>query len=654
MRTRTLPAPSDLLAEAADAVLRCGVLLRAEFHRPGGPRGKHGHAPVDKEIEHILKTRLLGLHACGWRGEELPRQPAPSPDVWVVDPQDGAGAFLKGLRGSAVSVALVRRGEPVLGVVYAPTAPDDRGDFFAWAEGLPATRNGQVLRPLGEARFGEDRGARRSRDAEDAEPRPAPILAFNQNAGDYARANHGRVFPARILAVPSIAYRLALAAAGEVDAGVSLTAGLDPYDIAGGHALLRGVGGALVELDGAAIDYRAWRTFRGCIGGSPDTVAEMARRGLGAPAKREARHPAAPKRRCASAATLSRAQGALLGLLAGDALGSAVEFSSAATIRERHPEGVRELLDGGFHGTLAGQPTDDGEMALALARRLVADGRFDAASVGKAYVAWAESRPFDIGITTRAGIAALTGAGRANAASESNGALMRIAPVGVFAAGRPALAARLAAQDAALTHPSPVCAGASAAFAAAVAAGVGGADPGAMLAVAVAHAGEGEAAARIRDLLLAAMDAPPARCDSGNIGDVAIALANAFHRLHRRQDFEVALVETVAAGGDTDTNAAVAGALLGAAQGREAIPLRWRRAVLSCRPVTAPGVRRARPAAFWPDDALDLAEALLAAGAAYSVTLVWPPSSRMFCPTMKPAWAEHRKAQAAPNSSIVP
>lgn len=48
---------------------------------------------------------------------------------------------------------------------------------------------------------------------------------------------------------------------------------------------------------------------------------------------------------------------------------------------------------------------------------------------------------------------------------------------------------------------------------------------------------------------------------------------------------------------------------------RKAVPLRWRNAVLTCRPVKEAKSRHPRPATCWPDDALDLAEALLAAGA---------------------------------------
>ena len=63
---------------------------------------------------------------------------------------------------------------------------------------------------------------------------------------------------------------------------------------------------------------------------------------------------------------VNRAQGCLLGQLAGDALGSLVEFQSLEEIRRNYPGGVRELADGGTRSTIAGQPTDDSEMALLL------------------------------------------------------------------------------------------------------------------------------------------------------------------------------------------------------------------------------------------------------------------------------------------------
>jgi ADP-ribosyl-[dinitrogen reductase] hydrolase len=96
-------------------------------------------------------------------------------------------------------------------------------------------------------------------------------------------------------------------------------------------------------------------------------------------------------------------------------------------------------------------------------------------------------------------------------------------------------------------------------------------------------------------------------------GWVVLALQNAFYCL-MKMDLEEALVSTVGQGGDTDTNAAIAGALLGAAHGREGIPPRWIFAVLSCRPLAESGALRPRPVEYWPDDILELSEALLLAG----------------------------------------
>lgn len=66
--------------------------------------------------------------------------------------------------------------------------------------------------------------------------------------------------------------------------------------------------------------------------------------------------------------------------------------------------------------------------------------------------------------------------------------------------------------------------------------------------------------------------------------------------------------------GDTDTNAAIAGALLGAVHGRDAIPPQWLRSILSCRPLPKSGTSHPRPIEFWPVDALRLAEKLLVLG----------------------------------------
>lgn len=64
--------------------------------------------------------------------------------------------------------------------------------------------------------------------------------------------------------------------------------------------------------------------------------------------------------------------------------GSLVEFQGLAQIHQRHPEGVRSLEKVGTWGTMPGQPTNDSETALALARTPVTAGRFDLRRVARA------------------------------------------------------------------------------------------------------------------------------------------------------------------------------------------------------------------------------------------------------------------------------
>ena len=67
---------------------------------------------------------------------------------------------------------------------------------------------------------------------------------------------------------------------------------------------------------------------------------------------------------------ISRAQGCLLSQLAGDALGSLVEFRRPDDIRGEYPNGVREFADGGTWNTIAGQATDERARTPNLSRLL--------------------------------------------------------------------------------------------------------------------------------------------------------------------------------------------------------------------------------------------------------------------------------------------
>ena len=305
---------------------------------------------------------------------------------------------------------------------------------------------------------------------------------------------------------------------------------------------------------------------------------------------------------------LARAQGCLLGQLAGDALGSLVEFQSPDRIRREYPGGVRNLADGGTWNTIAGQPTDDSEMALSLARLLARDGRYEAEEARKAYVAWLDSGPFDCGQTIASGLR-----GRPIPESQANGAMMRVSPLGIFGA-RHALAdvAEWARQDAALTHPHPVCLQANALFAMAIADAVRTAREARDVYQRISGwAEEMDAHPSLVDIIRRAAAAPPVDY-VGQMGWVLKAFQNALWQLLHARDLEEAVIETVMRGGDTDTNAAICGALLGAVHGREAIPPQWAESLRSCRPAAGQeGVLRPRPECFWPVDAPELAACLV-------------------------------------------
>jgi ADP-ribosylglycohydrolase len=320
-----------------------------------------------------------------------------------------------------------------------------------------------------------------------------------------------------------------------------------------------------------------------------------------------------------SSETLSRARGALLGQAIGDALGTTVEFERAERIARQFPHGVRNLIGGGPFGLLPGQITDDTELALALARSLVERHAYEEDAVAGAYSAWHRSGPFDIGGTTaRAFGTAESGGpatamrmrGRASRESQANGSLMRQSPLGIFGWQLdPGTLADLACRDSTLSHPHPACQESCVAFTHAIALAVRtGAAPAAVYEQTLEFMRPRRAAGPSG--VLAALEGARERVPLDfyrHMGWVLTALQNAFFRLLHCASVEEALVRTVAEGGDTDTNACIAGALAGAVWGDSSLPQRWVAPLLACK--------SPRPPAYACHDLPQLAEALVAIGA---------------------------------------
>ena len=269
---------------------------------------------------------------------------------------------------------------------------------------------------------------------------------------------------------------------------------------------------------------------------------------------------------------------------------------------------MRDLADSRIWNTIAGQPTDDSEMALSLARSLAELGRFDRDRVKDAYIKWLDSHPFDCGGTIYSGLRC-----DHNPHSQANGAMMRVSPLGIFGANHPLEdVSKWACQDSGITHVHTVCRQANSLFAMAIADAIrAGRSPSELYSRIRTWAEEMDISPALLDVIEAASDSPPPDFMT-NQGWVLVAFQNALWQLLHAPSLEEGVVDTVGRGGDTDTNAAICGALLGAVYGRDAVPERWTETLLNCRPEDGQsGVHQPRPRKFWPVDALELAERLI-------------------------------------------
>lgn len=306
------------------------------------------------------------------------------------------------------------------------------------------------------------------------------------------------------------------------------------------------------------------------------------------------------------ATKLQKAQGCLMGLICGDNLGALVEFQSKAYVKNAYPNGFDQLKDGGFWGIRRGQPTDDGEMALALSRSIIAQKGFDQAKVLKAYKKWVNSKPFDQGRT----ISSALMDDFIDENSASNGALMRVAPIGVYGASLDDIekVGDLAVADASCTHHNAIAFEVNRIYAKAIALAIKteGITANTLYETMLSWATIPEVMSRMKQ----AKTSMPAQMDSKTIGFCLVAFQATLYQILHTNDIRQALSEIVSEGGDSDTNAAIAGALFGALYGIDDIPMQWQSSVLTCESSIA-NTQKPRPSIYWPNDILKIAEELL-------------------------------------------
>ncbi|HMH83841.1 MAG TPA: ADP-ribosylglycohydrolase family protein [Gemmatimonadales bacterium] len=277
---------------------------------------------------------------------------------------------------------------------------------------------------------------------------------------------------------------------------------------------------------------------------------------------------------------VTRARGALLGLVVGNQLGVPTEtLGTASAIREAFPQGVRDLA-----APPEGSPfDDDAAMALLLAASLAEQGDFDANDVAERWVKWMKLDGRGIGLTTQRALRLIEDgtepfeAGRLalGPRSASNGAVMRCIPVALRYHDNVDKLVRVSTQQAAITHADERCTWGAAAVNLAARELLHG-NP--YFVEEVLHRLQGTAPRALVEAIRRVpweqeSDLPIAV--TGESGYVVHCVEIAFWCAVHRPSLEEALIFLAEAGGDTDTNAAVAGALLGARDGETGIPPRW-------------------------------------------------------------------------------
>ncbi len=219
---------------------------------------------VDLAVDDLLRTRLSALlPEAGWLSEEtaddLSRLSAPC--VWVVDPIDGTRDYLRKRPGWAVSVALVEKGQPIIGVLDAPV----RGEHWLASAGQGATRNGIPI-------VASDRtdlpGARVPADE---------LPKIDRDLTMVEKPN-------------SIALRMAMVAAGDADLLATFRWGSD-WDIAASTLIAREAGAKITDALGRKLRFNTPRgesfgllaTAPGIHAAASDRLRDRAVTALGKP-----------------------------------------------------------------------------------------------------------------------------------------------------------------------------------------------------------------------------------------------------------------------------------------------------------------------------------------------------------------------------------
>lgn len=249
----------DFLSTAKDAARRAGQLVLRESRSQHKVECKGGFdfvTEVDRMSEELIRSILISAFPeHGFFGEEQISGGSVSEDealdalpdyAWIVDALDGTTNFIRGIPQYAISIALLHRGRPEVGVIYDP----NRDELFSAQRGKGAWLNDQPIHVSD------------CRDMKNA------IVSFGFPAADMERRALTMERISRIgMQVGSLrvfncaALLLAYAACGRTD--LSFEEGLHLWDMAAGILLVSEAGGQVSLLDGSPMDRHSRENLGG-------------------------------------------------------------------------------------------------------------------------------------------------------------------------------------------------------------------------------------------------------------------------------------------------------------------------------------------------------------------------------------------------------
>ena len=285
-----------------------------------------------------------------------------------------------------------------------------------------------------------------------------------------------------------------------------------------------------------------------------------------------------------------RYRAVMLGVAAGNALGLEVEGQSHAAIRRGHPDGVRDVPE-----AERDRPWDD-DLAQThlLAEVLLRTEELNLDLLAQEVVRWGRENGRGMGGLTAEVLAELAGGTpsadaarvvweRTGWSNAGNGAVMRCAPVALRYRRAGSRLVRNARASALVTHFDARCEWSTVVVCVALAVALSGEPASVQELVGATEAlGEQDVSPSALEQLIEAMRAAEgARLeqlqldDAMDMGYTLKAMQVVLWALEQEDDFESLVSRVVNAGGDTDTNAALAGAASGARGSVAQIPTRW-------------------------------------------------------------------------------